>query len=317
MKVRITVILQVIVGIILVIFLARYLDSQWDEFQSVEVAFHPFWFGLAQLLFFIGMGSIPFGSSVVVQQLGGTNTYFDIWHTFFLSQVLKYLPGSLWALPSRAYLYHRRGLKGQAAVESVFWESGLLLVSAIALSILSIPLLQDDAEFTSVVVVLGAFLLAFFAGLVLLKTSQFQQLMTRIPFMNVSFRMSYRTLPKVLLSYTLTWSIIGLGFAFLGYAFELDLAISDVIALIGLFSASWAVGFLAFFTPGGIGVRDALLVLGMNQLADAPFPLAVAIAARICWTVSEIIGLGIMTVIYHRGNNRAVREDTSQIIDSA
>ncbi|HEX2723177.1 MAG TPA: hypothetical protein VHM24_09675, partial [Gemmatimonadaceae bacterium] len=74
---------------------------------------------------------------------------------------------------------------------------------------------------------------------------------------------------------------------------------------IAVYAASYIIGFLALFAPGGAVVRESALVTGMVRLgltgqADA---LAVAVASRLWLTLTELVpGLAYMAA-----GNRATR----------
>jgi uncharacterized membrane protein YbhN (UPF0104 family) len=57
---------------------------------------------------------------------------------------------------------------------------------------------------------------------------------------------------------------------------------------------------LSILTPGGIGVRDGILIAGVGIFASEPIPLVAAVLARICWTVAELVTLSFVHYNYQR-----------------
>ena len=88
----------------------------------------------------------------------------------------------------------------------------------------------------------------------------------------------------------------------MGIVYALDDSISwgEFLQGVGLFPGVWAVGLLIFITPGGIGVREALLTVALGSIVEDPAPLFAAVIARLCWTVAEVIGIAVSTVFYNR-----------------
>jgi uncharacterized membrane protein YbhN (UPF0104 family) len=58
---------------------------------------------------------------------------------------------------------------------------------------------------------------------------------------------------------------------------------------IGTFGLSWAVGYLAIFAPGGIGVRESIIVALLAPLLNPTTALLYASTHRILWIGVEIL----------------------------
>jgi hypothetical protein len=88
----------------------------------------------------------------------------------------------------------------------------------------------------------------------------------------------------------ISWVAYGVAFQF----FVRGILGSDaggVLSYIAVYAASYIIGFLALFAPGGAVVRESALVTGMVKLglSSRPDALAVAIASRLWLTVLELI----------------------------
>jgi hypothetical protein len=88
----------------------------------------------------------------------------------------------------------------------------------------------------------------------------------------------------------ISWIAYGIAFQFFvkGIIGNASGAVSSYIAV---YAASYIIGFLALFAPGGAVVRESALVSGMVRLglsgqADA---LAIAIASRLWLTLVELL----------------------------
>ena len=84
------------------------------------------------------------------------------------------------------------------------------------------------------------------------------------------------------------WLVVGLAcylsFRSLGQGFPLSLW-----QVLGLYTISWAGGLVAVFAPGGLGVRDGILIVLMSSFI--PFPLAAAGAAVVRVQTLAVEGL--------------------------
>ena len=83
-----------------------------------------------------------------------------------------------------------------------------------------------------------------------------------------------------------------LGLAFWALARGCGLPIGLLFAT-GLFAGAYAVGFLVPFAPAGLGVRDAILTLGLLPYMPAGEALAVTVLARVVYLVVDV-GLGLL-----------------------
>jgi uncharacterized membrane protein YbhN (UPF0104 family) len=96
--------------------------------------------------------------------------------------------------------------------------------------------------------------------------------------------------------YGLTWLLYGLGLDLLARAIVLEGiempaapgGAPRVLFFAGAAAAAWTVGFFSFFTPSGLGVREAALAYTLSFLLPAPYPVLVALLARIWVTVGEL-----------------------------
>lgn len=57
--------------------------------------------------------------------------------------------------------------------------------------------------------------------------------------------------------------------------------------IIGVFSFAWLVGFVIPGAPGGLGVREALLVAGLGPVLGEPEAITLAIGSRLCFVIGD------------------------------
>ena len=74
---------------------------------------------------------------------------------------------------------------------------------------------------------------------------------------------------------------------------------------IAIYAASYIIGFLALFSPGGVVVRESALVAGMVRLglASQPDAFAVAVASRLWLTVVELLPGFVYMALARRSSN--------------
>jgi hypothetical protein len=72
----------------------------------------------------------------------------------------------------------------------------------------------------------------------------------------------------------------------------------------GAFAIAWLAGLVAIYAPGGIGVREAVLVAFLGGRIGAADALVVAAASRLILIVVDVLLAGIATAALRRGRPR-------------
>ncbi len=95
------------------------------------------------------------------------------------------------------------------------------------------------------------------------------------------------------------------NFAFAGLALDLialgPLAApeSRFVLLTGIFAVAWVAGYVTPAAPGGLGVREAILVAALGPIYGDGTAVALALIVRVCSVAAD--GLGFLTgVVFHR-----------------
>lgn len=205
---------------------------------------------------------------------------------FFKSQLGKYLPGSVWQYAGRVGLAHNRGVPIQRGVVSVVAEIGYSAVAAGAAASLILGWAVAAAVFLGLagLLALGFALRGRVAGLVLQAPADRGN--GRLD--RTSVLAGLRAGPAAVVLYLVVWGIYGIAFWTTGRAL-FAIPASDIPRYIGVFALAWLAGLVAFFAPGGIGVREAviaaLLTSGLGQ-ADA---IVLAATSRIVLSAIDIV----------------------------
>lgn len=181
---------------------------------------------------------------------------------FFQAQLAKYVPGTVWQYAGRAALARSYGIPLRPVGVSLPIELGAGLAAAGVLATL----------------LLGAPGLALAA--VLLAAAAALGRSSRAP-------RPVRVGAGVVPLYALVSLAIGVGF-WLTARSLLGVPAGDVLVYIGAFWAAWAVGLVAVFAPGGIGVREAMLVAILHSRLGAADALVLAAVSRGILTVVDL-----------------------------
>jgi glycosyltransferase 2 family protein len=198
-----------------------------------------------------------------------------------LSQLGKYLPGSVWHYAGRVVAYRDLGaayatIRDALLIETV-WVVGASIAAA---SVLGGPLIFSSISrvLTSAAqlfagIVLGALILA---SCVLLAMQR------------IDSNLLSRALPSfaLVVVQTLVWLLLGMAFLLLAKAFSIDLPAAYASAL---YASAYVIGFLVPIAPAGLGVRDAVLAAGLVKYGPSASIVLVIVASRAIYMCVEIL----------------------------
>lgn len=217
-----------------------------------------------------------------------------------LSQLGKYLPGSIWQYVGRAAAYRSRGATYPQIRDSLLTESLWVIVGAMATGFVLCgpaivatirrslsPMLQTWLAAATTVAVAGFFVLMLWK-----RDAFLRYLRSAIP------------TPRALLVQIFVWVLLGLSFWVLLRACGMT---AGPFFSIGLFAAAYAVGFLVPFAPAGLGIRDGILALGLLPYAPPGQALAVTVVARLIYLLVELLLVAVQEawVVMPRAKEKA------------
>lgn len=289
--------LSTLLAAVILHYLGRSLARSWREAGVYHWSIDVPWLALSILLLALYFFLAPWLWKRVLRELGeeiGTGEACRVW---YLSQLGKYVPGKIWFALGRIYLARRSGVSAVAASVSTILELMLVILAALGVFMLSLPFWPSAlwAETFLVPLAVGVLLLLVHPRIfgVLLRLAL--RALRREP---VTYRLTWAGLLTIAAGYAVTWLVYGAGIEVLLRAVRLEGAIvpdgrgtfARVLFFSGAAGVAWAIGFLSFFTPSGLGVREATLSYLLASQLPAPWPILLALAARIWMTFGEIGG---------------------------
>lgn len=295
---KLRTVLSILFPIAVIVFAVLFFARQWDTISLYIADLQWNHVVVSALVMILGMLVLPIGSIMCLHYMGQNISFVDAYQSYILSQVAKYLPGSIWALPGRIFLYQRQGIPVAVGVNALVAELSLMICSASLLSVLLLGALMPDLRLIMLLIGVGivtvlVILIAFRQTLLPVVFSRFPRLLSRIQ--QVGWALNLQQTLILLVFYSVIWLILGVSIAQLVIA--TGAASADPLYLTGLFAAAWTIGFLVIIAPGGIGVRDTILAAGIVLIVHEPFPAIVAVLSRLTWMIGEFTGLGLCYIM--------------------
>ncbi|HEX8915322.1 MAG TPA: YbhN family protein, partial [Humisphaera sp.] len=236
-----------------------------------------------------------------------------IWIT---SELARYLPGSVWQVVGRVYLTKPYGVRGSVVSTSQVMELALYLLANLIVALGTMAFLG----YRTVHGVTRTWLIVAMVLVPLLSLALHpkvfypiaDRILKRLKKPPIRKRMRWKSLIDLLL-----WNVLGLcvqGLAIYLVVFRLlGLPPEKWWVVTGAFCLSWCAGFLAFWAPGGLGVREAVFIAVMSLAMpiakhttgvaedERLFLIFLSVLLRIWATVGELILSGFAYLFDMKG----------------
>jgi uncharacterized membrane protein YbhN (UPF0104 family) len=275
----------------------RALNGQWrqagERLASIHIEWS--WLALATVIVFLTYAVLIETWRRVLIASGEKLPFGTAARIWFVSNLGKYVPGKVWSIAAMTVMAREQSVSPLMAAGS----SILIQLLSIATGIGVVLIAGSQAvEHRFIAVGVLVLLLAFVATAPRLLPAS-ARLVASMTGKQVELpAIAATTVWAAALRSAVSWIMYGVAFQFFVKGI-LGISAGGTLSYIAVYAASYIIGFLALFAPGGAVVRESALVTGMVRLglSSQPDALAVAIASRLWLTVLEILpGLAFLAV---------------------
>jgi glycosyltransferase 2 family protein len=200
---------------------------------------------------------------------------------YLQSQLGKYVPGSLWQYASRSTLATSRGIP------------------------LGVVLRSLPIELSSTAFVAAAFSMLLLGWWGLIGVATVVAVASQLA-STVRLPLAVRIAAKTTALYAGTWVLISFSFWMAARAL-VDVSAARLPVYGGAFAVAWIVGLVAIYAPGGIGVREVLLVAILRPRIGTADAVLVATASRVVFTAADLLAAGLSVGLVRGGDPRVKR----------
>lgn len=284
----VTRVLRVVLAVVVVAFIGYALVDSW---AAVREALQRIGLGAPSIavVLMTASGLAQFVAWRFVLAAYGTPLPWsrELLATWVVSQVAKYVPGSVWPAVVQAQFARRHGIP-TATIYTAFFAQ--LLCSLAAAGFLSALVLGAAVDAWIAVLAGGAVLGGIFLVLLILRQNLLTPVFSRVPFL------SRRTLPRLedarsiiiaLAAVLASWILAGAGAWVL--AVPLGAGAADLPFLVGANGFSWAVGLVIVILPAGLGAREGIVVVTYGLVVGAAGALTIAVLSRFLQIVVDLL----------------------------
>jgi glycosyltransferase 2 family protein len=207
---------------------------------------------------------------------------------YLMSQLARYVPGGVWDVAGRLYLTTDKGIpKGPVSV-TILVEMVLGVVTGALIFLASLAFwdrpLPAQAPYVALAFTaagLAALHPALLRPLLALAAKVLRRDSSPVP-------LKYGQVLWLAAGHTAARLLIGVAFYLFAAALTpLDWSLMPVFA--GAFVAAWVLGFVVFFAPQGLGVREGVLVLLLSFYLPVAAASLIAVGFRLWLSVRDLI----------------------------
>jgi len=303
--------LQAAVLFVVAVLIARAVQRNWAEFRALDVNLQPqpAWLALSALAVFLSYALFIGGWRRLLAGWGHRLGIAPAARIWTLSNLGRYLPGKIWSIAGLVVLAQRAGVQGAVAAASAVAFQALVLGTGVAVVAAAMPRATSPLRLAVGLVValasLGALAWAP-ASRRLSKVMNTARPLTPLPLSAVGLGGAY--ILAGWLAYGLSFWLFARG---LVSAPELS-----VVTAAGIFTFSYVLGTLALFAPGGIGVREVVLISLLAPVVGSGGAIAVSVGSRILLTLTEA-SAALISLALVRGNASGTGASGSDAVDDA
>ena len=203
------------------------------------------------------------------------------------SQIAKYVPGNVFHVVSRHILGKQAGIKHFVLAGATVYEIlGLISMSVIIGFSGMVIFGLGNIYFSIFQMTQILLIIIFLSGLVPVVVPYLLRLKgISLPYKKLLD--SFRCICLVYLSYFIFFFIAGLLLVSIVSIF-LNINLIICAKIIAIFSIAWLAGFIIPGAPGGIGVREAVIIFFISPIIGEPQSIAVSIALRIVTLLGDV-----------------------------
>lgn len=298
--------------LVVLAFVVRKADSLWDPAVLTQRPIAWGWLLASGVAYIVGWLPCVWFWQRVMRVLGSDPDWRATLRAYYCGHLGKYAPGKAAVLVVRSGMLKAEGVPVTTAVISITIETlaamGVGLAIGIALGGYVLPadawallpevmlVLRDQPWLGPLLVVVAT------VACVTLGAKALVNLAMKLSRVQASDPQQQRDLARVLWNGTYalipTWLLHGLSLACILIAVDAaDWSLKNFLLWTGAIGASSSLGFFVLFAPGGLGVREGILIAALQASVGGPTAVLAAALLRIVWLVAEIISAGILYVL--------------------
>lgn len=249
----------------------------------------------------------------LLADLGSPLAPADAAKIFFVGQLGKYIPGSVWPMLAQMEMGRDHGIPRSRSAAAFLLTYPIYLATGLLLAAGTLPAFAGDsvARYVWLLPLIPLLILGLHPKMV-----------------NGAVNFGLKRLRKPPLERPLTrqgvlvsaaWGLAG----WVAYGLHLALIVHDLgatgpramILSFGAFALAWCLGFLVIIAPAGAGVREVAMIAALAPVLDRGSAIAAALSSRLIVSVGDLVCAGLAGLAARGGRDAHVRETAAPDTD--
>ncbi|PHR30066.1 MAG: hypothetical protein COA36_01400 [Desulfotalea sp.] len=227
---------------------------------------------------------------LAVRQFAIQFNFLDCFRVYNLTQMGKYIPGSIWQFVGRISVLHEQGISSAAIRDSMLAEHIWVSASACILAIVLLLLNGPEFIYSSLINYTTPFHLSWLIAIILLVILTVGIVLfknCKLSYWIVQLSPPLIALPVL----ALTWFFLGASLWITVLPFAST--VPPFFYVVGIYCFAYISGFVVPFAPAGLGIREAILVFALSPYVGSNEAILLAAVNRIIYFIVEVLLSGV------------------------
>lgn len=223
--------------------------------------------------------------------------YSRVFLSFMSSIFGKYVPGKIWGMIIRMRVKPAPEISKTDVVLSSVFEGAMITASGFFVGLIAVlRYFSANYAWVAVCVTIAVLTVVFLHPKIFYLFMNGLLLKLGKPVFPKKDQASYAKMLGLMGISIFSWAVAGLGFfIFLSAFYPLEwIHLIDIISIAGF---SFAVGNVAFFSPGGLGVREGVWLIFLSSFMPESAAILLALMARAQTIIGEPIAFGVAYIV--------------------
>ncbi len=282
-------------GLAGVFFLGYYLNKNWDSLGDYDWKFNFWLFAASMALLWLAIAGSVFTYARLLNMISEKPlSYFKVYRLFNLTNIGRYIPGRLWSIIGFVYYSGEYGISPKRAAVATIINEVASKTAALTVGLLYFVFSDEYSNYLPIMLAVLALDFIIIHPKILNRVANaILRLLKKKP---IEIDFSYFAALKICSMYVIVWIFHSVAFYVLIAAIT-ELGPIHPLQFAAILPLCWIIGYLVIFAPGGIGVREAMLVVMLGKFMPQEVALIIAIVQRIWFTLVEAINFVSALVI--------------------
>ncbi|HBI23202.1 MAG TPA: hypothetical protein DDX84_03105 [Nitrospiraceae bacterium] len=281
-------IISLIFVVIIFYFIGRVTYKEWDKFYGYNWSPNPPLLISSIIILLIAYILFSHGWTLILRMIGVKIEWRKGLSICLLSIFGRYIPGGIWTVLGKVYLCRLEGIPDSRSSMSILLDQSYTVVSAGIIFTLSLLFWNDSSSVLRVlpvVIVLPLFIVILHPKPFLKILNPVLSWIGRGP---INMSLSFNNMLILAGYYSFNWLLVGVSFYIFIRAFY-PIELYNIFIISGIYAISFAAGFVIFFMPAGLGVREGTLTLLLSLFIPTPVAIGISLLSRLWIVVLELL----------------------------